>query len=358
LLNMMRFLELDTDRSDEETLLRFKTLTNLKKESASMVGMSSTNASTTYKVDFLGNTLNIIDTPGFGNISGVDIDRKHVENIVNELAKNNHINVVLVVINGMNARATFQLQYVLTRIRWLLPKNAVKHIVILYTMTDNYLALKFPEESLAPLLGRDPKFIKKYMLLNPISLMQKTIRYKKSDMMQTARYLQSTFKKARDTLMEMLNDVSDFENVYTKHFPKQLDLSLNIEFRSLQIYWEMRDASEQIQKLTEAQQEMKNTRQTKEAARVDKELDENNKKMISLQTDLDMLLLLGNYSEIGLPQNYTRVLDTKSDLFNMIIDTDEADRNPETKARIAKERNRLMNLGCGIRVFGLTCLYI
>eukprot|EP00971_Amphidinium_carterae_P022063 435222-Amphidinium_carterae.1 len=55
----------------------------------------------------------IVDTPGFGDTRGTDMDKKHAKMIVDCVKKLQVVHAITLVVCGRDARMTAQLKYVL-----------------------------------------------------------------------------------------------------------------------------------------------------------------------------------------------------------------------------------------------------
>ncbi len=83
---------------------------------------SKTSGAKLYCVKMFGLRVGVIDTPGFGDTRGTDVDQKHAKKIVGALKGEDYVNCVCLIINGRASRMSATLQYVLSEITAILPR--------------------------------------------------------------------------------------------------------------------------------------------------------------------------------------------------------------------------------------------
>eukprot|EP00047_Mylnosiga_fluctuans_P005789 m.242724 g.242724 ORF g.242724 m.242724 type:complete len:590 (-) comp14092_c0_seq1:42-1811(-) len=76
-----------------------------------------------------------VDTPGLGDDQEIGTDDKHVNSILDSLGKLEQIHVVLLVLNGSDARVSARTRYVLQRLYSLCPGGFEEHLFLLFTNT-------------------------------------------------------------------------------------------------------------------------------------------------------------------------------------------------------------------------------
>eukprot|EP00971_Amphidinium_carterae_P214452 4255809-Amphidinium_carterae.1 len=97
---------------------------------------SKTSDATVYDLRLASNWhLKIIDTPGFGDSRGLDVDKEHVNRIMTCLKKIKTINCVLLTINGRQSRLTATMEYVLSQLTSVMPKSVLSHVAVVFTNT-------------------------------------------------------------------------------------------------------------------------------------------------------------------------------------------------------------------------------
>ena len=83
---------------------------------------SQTSFAKKYKTRIGHANLTIIDTPGFGDSRGIDVDNQNFERIKEIVLKAGGINCVCVIQNGREARIHSQLKYSYSTLTGILPK--------------------------------------------------------------------------------------------------------------------------------------------------------------------------------------------------------------------------------------------
>lgn len=149
--NMKRVTRLHRD--DEEVLSGEELkafgegrVTDLNVENALDDPMASkTSDARVYQLQLCRNWfMTMIDTPGFGDSRGIDVDKEHVKRIMACLGeKVQSINCVMIVANGRESRMTATLEYVIRQLTSVMPQAVMKHIVVVFTNTENKRKLNF-----------------------------------------------------------------------------------------------------------------------------------------------------------------------------------------------------------------------
>jgi predicted GTPase len=94
---------------------------------------SKTSGCAKYKIKIGEAKLTIIDTPGFGDSRGVELDDEHVKKICDYVLTERGINCIVIVQNGREARFHSQLKYGYSSLISILPKDISRQIVMVYT---------------------------------------------------------------------------------------------------------------------------------------------------------------------------------------------------------------------------------
>ena len=121
---------------------------------------SKTSDARVYQLELASNWFfTIIDTPGFGESRGLDVDKQHVERIMACLKeKIQSINCVMLVMNGRESRMTTTMKYVLSQLTAVMPKAVLDHVVAVFTNTETKRKLNFAVSSLGEVGLNAPKF--------------------------------------------------------------------------------------------------------------------------------------------------------------------------------------------------------
>ena len=148
-------------------------VTDLSVENALEDSMASkTSDARVYQLELAENWfLTIMDTPGFGDSRGIEVDQEHVKRIMGCLKeKIQSINCVMVVVNGREARMTATMTYVLSQLTVVMPKAVMEHIAVVFTNTETKRKLNFNIESFKDIGLPVPKY---ECLENPFGAVQK-----------------------------------------------------------------------------------------------------------------------------------------------------------------------------------------
>ena len=147
-------------------------VTDLSVENALEDRMASkTSDARVYQIELAGNWFfTIIDTPGFGDSRGLDVDKEHVKRIMACLKeKIQSINCVMVVVNGREARMTATMKYVLSQLTAVMPRAVMDHIAVVFSNTASKRKLNFDIKSFEDVGLRVPKY---ECLDNPFGMVQ------------------------------------------------------------------------------------------------------------------------------------------------------------------------------------------
>lgn len=194
----------------ETSAKQFRKYNNIKFENASARRMeSATTGSEMYEVEFDGVRIAIIDTPGFGDTRGFDIDKENVKNIVEKVNYVEYIHCICFVINGRQARITPQFQYVVSEISAVLPKLSVKNMIVVLTNTRERLDSNIEISELASFLGENAVSEENvFCLENPYCKLEKLQSKKQNTPLQEiATGLKNAFEDASETLEAILKSM-------------------------------------------------------------------------------------------------------------------------------------------------------
>ena len=180
---------------------------------------SKTDGATLYTVEYNTMNIGIIDTPGFGDSRGLDVDKQHVIKIIDALKTETYINCVCLIINSRNSRMSATLRYVLSEITAILPREVLDNVIIIFTNSADPLDLNFEPTVLAEFLGR--KIENYFCIENPYCRIEKAkAEADKLSNEKIARSLQKSFDETSQILDQMYDTIKDFQKVYTSKFTK------------------------------------------------------------------------------------------------------------------------------------------
>eukprot|EP00731_Ephydatia_muelleri_P005978 Em0003g226a len=199
---------------------QFRKYNKIKFENPSKRPMeSATIGSELYEVRFEDMTIGIIDTPGFGDTRGFEIDKQNVKDIVDKVNGVEYINCICFVINGRQARVTPQFQYVVSEISAVLPKMSVMNMVVLLTNTRDETEANIDMKEVTSFLGGEIMQENIFCLENPYCKLEK-LRNKKPDLPceEIATGLKDDFSVASKTLEAILTSMMRLNPVKTCDF--------------------------------------------------------------------------------------------------------------------------------------------
>ena len=241
----------------------FKEFHDIKLENSLSCKMESkTNGATLYKIEFDTVTIGIIDTPGFGDSRGLDVDKQHVIKIIDALKTESYINCVCLVINGRSSRMSATLRYVLSEITAILPREVLNNVIIIFTHTADPLDLNIEPNVLAEYLGKN---IENYFCIeNPYCRIEKAnAKRDKLSIDKIARSLQKSFDETSQTLDLMSDTIKDFKKVYTSQFTKLYETRQAIENKLIKLLVAYDNQTRSEQAIKKAQEEVEAALKTK-----------------------------------------------------------------------------------------------
>ena len=180
---------------------------------------SKTSAATFYKVDLGRFEIGIIDTPGFGDSRGLDMDKENARLIVDAVKDQHYINCVCLTINGRQARMSATLKYVLTEVTSILPAQVLTNVIVVCTNTADPLDLNFDVGSLKEFFGSEIDGKRVFCIENPYCKFDKAKRQSGniSDE-KIKRSLKKGFCETGEVFKEMCDVMKDFQQVHTRQF--------------------------------------------------------------------------------------------------------------------------------------------
>mmetsp|Transcript_92063 Transcript_92063/g.159756 ORF Transcript_92063/g.159756 Transcript_92063/m.159756 type:complete len:824 (-) Transcript_92063:116-2587(-) len=177
--------------------------------------------------------LSILDTPGFGDTRGFDIDKAHVDCIIHALQHVEYINGLCLFINGRESRMSATLRYVLSEIASILPVTVLENIFVVFTNVEDWCALNFdPEELTQYLRGKPLTESRMFLLDNPYSKLQKVKQRQGVLQGRLAESLMKSFQEAAKILRNIESLISELPRIHTHEFLHLYDKKQSIE-RSL-----------------------------------------------------------------------------------------------------------------------------
>ena len=192
---------------------------------ASIQMSSDTKSSTTYELDF-GDLiqLDVIDTPGFGDTEGKEMDKIQISNMIQTVKAENYINCVGIVINGTRARLTLFMREVLEAMTHVLPESILSNIIIVLTNTRSEFESSFEPEVLHEQFGLNIPKENIFYLNNPFAIWSKV----KAKRAKLPDFMMSEFKTGLEIFREILISVKSFPEVLTNTFGEFFQIVENL----------------------------------------------------------------------------------------------------------------------------------
>ena len=276
-------------------LEKFRSFNNLELENPTAGLMQSKTSDATLYTDLelvSGMTVDIIDTPGFGDAIE---DKRHVKKIVDALKDAEFINCICLVINGTCCRMTATLTYVLMEVTSILPKVVLDNVIVVFTNVANSLYLNFSPDALQSFFGKKIEEDRMFFINNPYCLIE-TVRRRRQISASIDRFftknMEKVFHEAKDMLIEMCDAIKSFRTVHTMHFVTLYDTKLEVEQEVtalLAAYESMEDRAQIVRQGWLEHEKQKSVRQPKTLSEL-------------------LLSAIKKFEMLSITRNYTRVL--------------------------------------------------
>ena len=228
LCNSKLIEELGT-KLDTAKLSRIKQYNDLAIEDSTEHAMASkTSDAAFYNTEIYRMRMTLIDTPGFGDSRGLEQDKENVKKIIDALKYQDYINCVCLIINGRQSRMSASLEYVLSEISSILPREVFNNIVVVFTNTADALDCNFDMREL------DSYFEKRiehtFYIENPCCRIEKA-KQKAAQLSvdQIARSLGKSFIDTAESLRSLQETIKNFKDVHTLHFIRLYNKKQEIE---------------------------------------------------------------------------------------------------------------------------------
>jgi energy-coupling factor transporter ATP-binding protein EcfA2 len=193
---------------------------------------SMTDTTDVYAIKLGPLTLEIVDSPGFGDNRGLDQDKANVKTLIDFLKTRNSIHGICIVINGKETRSHSSLQLALTQLSSVVPVNALQNLFVLYTQCSSPYHRTFQPQVIAEKLQVDAKALEEgysFCLDNPMGFLKNVrsmgVELKKRDRLA----LQSSVDICLVTMEDFIEFVGKLPPTPTKAFAELYDNQRNIE---------------------------------------------------------------------------------------------------------------------------------
>ncbi|RYP87652.1 hypothetical protein DL770_004731 [Monosporascus sp. CRB-9-2] len=122
---------------------------NDKFEADGTRGDSATQKTGVYRIPIGDRIIRIIDTPGVGDVRGIDADRKNLDNILQTLSRINSLSGIVILLKPNASRLTLTFRFCIQELLTYLHRDAARNIIWGFTNTrqSNYM----PGDSYKPL---------------------------------------------------------------------------------------------------------------------------------------------------------------------------------------------------------------
>ena len=188
---------------------------------------SKTREVKSYEAEIYRMRTTVIDTPGFGDLRGLEQDKENVKKIIDALKGEDYINCVCLVIYGRQARISASLQYTLSEISTTLPKEVIDNIIVVFTNTASALDCYFELHQLDVFFGK--KIDRALYIDNPYCKIEEAKQKATQLTDQIARSLRKSFEDGAKCLRSLQETVKNFKDVHTLHFTRLYDKKQEIE---------------------------------------------------------------------------------------------------------------------------------
>ena len=135
------------------------------------------------------------------------------------LKKEEYINCVCLIINGRQVCPSTSLQYVLTEITAILPRQILQNLIVVFSNTSDPLVLNFDPNELTAYFGRPVSQDLIFFIENPYCRFEKA-KAKVAQLVieRVANSLERSFNDTVKVLNEIFLKINDFQQVHTHHF--------------------------------------------------------------------------------------------------------------------------------------------
>ena len=199
-------------------------------------GQSQTLEATSVKLKMpMGVTIEVIDTPGFGDTRGIAQDHENATKIVKELKRLRHINCVFLVLNGASsARNATSMEYAMKRLRRMLPRSVIGNVMVIFTRAfrRNRVEPHLADFVASNLLGIDGDVRMESFIDNPIPVAVRTKLYwNPENAVEELEEVEELFSEAMLRLKELFARVVDLPRMDVVAITKSHETVLSIEER-------------------------------------------------------------------------------------------------------------------------------
>eukprot|EP00927_Polykrikos_kofoidii_P073692 TRINITY_DN69704_c0_g1_i1.p1 TRINITY_DN69704_c0_g1~~TRINITY_DN69704_c0_g1_i1.p1 ORF type:complete len:782 (+),score=90.55 TRINITY_DN69704_c0_g1_i1:61-2406(+) len=199
---------------------------------------SKTSRAITYTVTVGDAVLNIIDTPGPGDTSGLRLDQEHASSVVACVEEVVTVDCVMIFVNGRDARMNATVAYALAMLANLLPREIFNSIVVVFTNTQDADKLSFNPASIKDLLdGHQPPFV---CLENPHCFLAKR-QVTKEYIDENRVSISNDLRIAEETIATLFTIMDSFRPIPTTLFANVKEAKDRVELLIDNLHCELSD---------------------------------------------------------------------------------------------------------------------
>lgn len=130
---LISLIESSFDITDPMTMDQQKVRTGVSANENFSIGQSATQTTQVYRFPIGGYTLRIIDTPGIGDVRGIEKDSENFQNIINTISNLDYLHGILILLKPNNSRIHVMFRFCIEELLTHLHKSAVANIVFGFT---------------------------------------------------------------------------------------------------------------------------------------------------------------------------------------------------------------------------------
>jgi len=222
---------------------------------------SKTDAASTYNLSMGPLRLRIVDTPGFGDTRGPDVDKQHAKRIVDCIRELGTVHAITMVLCGRDSRMTAQLKYALSEVCAILPKTARQNIAVVFTNTASPLYLTFNVDAVSQLVEHTVAPERQIFIENPYVLWERSMQNQgKVDDSDMCDALAKEFTSAGQNLGKFFNEVIRMRRLNTEEFNELYKLRQAIEMTTVDCLRELDHAQQQQKQLSKQMEVIRQAR--------------------------------------------------------------------------------------------------
>eukprot|EP00929_Paragymnodinium_shiwhaense_P109722 TRINITY_DN76219_c0_g1_i1.p1 TRINITY_DN76219_c0_g1~~TRINITY_DN76219_c0_g1_i1.p1 ORF type:complete len:829 (-),score=117.61 TRINITY_DN76219_c0_g1_i1:2-2488(-) len=218
---------------------------------------SKTSDAQAYSIKLGNVSLTVVDTPGFGDSRGLEVDEAHVKRVVERLETVGEINCVLLTINGRESRLNTTLKYVLSVLTSVMPRAILGNLAVVFTNTANERQLNFKLSELESFGVHSPPFV---CVENPIcSIARGLSEDSPTDLAEFVEESATSIRKTLHAVASLFGKIAAFDAVPTLHFKEVFEKREAIELILTNTYEKYQEQTQRTEMLRRVKNEIMRT---------------------------------------------------------------------------------------------------